>query len=140
MKLQFNNPKYILVLIVSILIVVSSNLNWNKDHWKGIIESDAKGYYAYLPAVFIYKDLNFEFFHKIEKEKYYDKNLFYDYRSGAYGKTINKYYCGTALLEMPFFLTAHGLSYLINYDMDGYSKLYQVFINLSGIFYAFLGL
>ena len=70
---------------------VSSNLNWGKDHWKGILEADAKGYYAYLPAIFIYHDLNFGFFEKIEKEQYYDKNLYYDYTAGSNGKRINKY-------------------------------------------------
>jgi hypothetical protein len=140
MILKLSNPKYIIILIVSILLIVSSNLNWGGNHWKGIIKSDAKGYYAYLPATFIYNDLNFKFFDSIEKKKYYDENWYYDYRSGAYGKTINKYYCGTAVLESPFFLMAHWLSYLFNYEQDGYSKLYQVFINLSGVFYLFLGL
>lgn len=140
MGIKLDKSKYTILLIVSVLFVVSSNLNWNKNHWQGIIKSDAKGYYAYLPAVFIYNDLNFSFFDKIDKEKYYNENLYYDYRSGANGKTISKYYCGTALLEMPFFLTAHGLSYFFGYDTDGYSKLYQVFINIAGIFYLFLGL
>ena len=31
------------------------------------MESDAKGYYAYLPAVFVYEDLHFGFFDEIEK-------------------------------------------------------------------------
>lgn len=69
---------------------VSYNLHSGKDNWKGIIESDGKGYYAYLPAIFIYNDLNFGFFDKIEKEKYYDEFRYYDYRSGANGKIINK--------------------------------------------------
>jgi len=86
------------------MTIVTSNLNWGKNSWVGIVESDGKGYYAYLPAIFIYNDLNFGFFDEIEKEKYYDENLYYDYRSGAHGKVINKYYCGTALAELPFFL------------------------------------
>ena len=56
-------------MIMVIMTLVTSNLNWGKDHWKGIVEADAKGYYAYLPAIFIYKDLNFGFFKKIEEEK-----------------------------------------------------------------------
>ena len=48
----------VLFVIISITTLVSSNLNWGKNHWRGIIESDGKGYYAYLPAIFIYKDLN----------------------------------------------------------------------------------
>ncbi|WP_156026817.1 hypothetical protein [Sporocytophaga myxococcoides] len=123
------------------MTVITSNLNWGKDHWKAIIESDAKGYYAYLPAVFIYKDLNFDFFQFIEKEKYYNENLFYDYRTNtSNGKVINKYYCGTALVQLPFFIIAHFSSYLGHYEMDGYSKLYPVLISIAAIFYLLMGL
>jgi len=126
--------------IMLIMTIVSSNLNWGKDRWKDIIESDAKGYYAYLPAIFIYHDLNFDFFNLIEKDKYYDKNLYYDYRSSANGKIINKYYCGTALAELPFFLIAHTMSYLLDFKADGYSKLYHIFINIAALFYLLVGL
>jgi len=129
-------------LLASILVMlfVASNLNLGKDYWRGIIESDAKGYYAYLPAIFIYHDLNFGFFDAIEKEKYYHPNLYYDYRAKSNDKVINKYFCGTALAELPFFLMAHYLSSLFGYDADGFSKLYPLFVNLAALFYLFLGL
>ncbi len=123
-----------------LMTIVSSNLNWGKEHWKGILEADAKGYYAYLPALFIYNDLNFGFFDYIEKDKYYNSNWYYDYRSGSEGKVINKYYVGTAIAQLPFFLVAHFLSYLSNYDMDGYSKLYAIFINIAALTYLLVGL
>jgi hypothetical protein len=123
-----------------IMVMISSNLNWNKNYQKGILESDARGYYAYLPAIFIYKDLNFGFFDKIEREKYYNKNLFYDYRLSSNGNVIDKYYCGTALAELPFFLIAHLSSYLKNFDTDGYSKLYAVFVSIAALFYLAIGL
>jgi hypothetical protein len=123
-----------IITIILIVTVVSSNLNWEKEDWKGIIESDGKGYYAYLPAIFIYQDLNFGFFESIEEDKYYDENLYYDYRSHANGQVIDKYYCGTALLESPFFLIAHLFSYLLDYELDGYSILYPISINISAIF------
>ena len=126
--------------IVFIMIIVSSNLNWGKNHWKRIIGADAKGYYAWLPAVFIYHDLNFGFFDEIEKEKYYDENLYYDYRAYWNDKTISKYYCGTAVAQLPFFLAAHSLSHLPGYDSDGYSKPYPVLINLAAVFYLLIGL
>lgn len=127
-------------IIVLIMIVVSSNMNWGKDHWKRTVSADAKGYYAYLPAIFNYHDLNFGFFEKIEKEKYFDKNLYYDYRAYWNEKTISKYYCGTALAQLPFFLVAHCISHFFDYDMDGYSKVYMVLINLAAIFYLLIGL
>lgn len=140
MNSKMTISKVAIAVIMLIMVFISSNLNWGNDNWRGIIEADGKGYYAYLPAIFIYNDLNFGFFEEIEKEKYYDKNFYYDYRSGANGKVINKYYCGTALLQSPFFLLAHTVSYLLNYDTDGYSKLYPIFINIAALFYLLIGL
>ncbi len=132
--------KISLLAVMLIMTVVSSNLNWGDDNWKDIVEADGKGYYAYLPAVFIYHDLNFGFFEKIEMEKYYNKNIFYDYRSYSNNKTIDKYYCGTALTVMPFFLIAHSLSYFYGNDTDGFSKLYMVFVSVAALFYLLIGL
>jgi len=123
-----------------IMTAISSNLNWGKDFWVGIIEADGKGYYAYLPAIFIYDDLNFGFFDEIEKEKYYHENLFYDYRSWAHGKVINKYYCGTALVELPFFMIADIGAKVFDFEADGYSKIYPVLISISALFYLLIGL
>jgi hypothetical protein len=133
-------PLHSLVFIGLIMVVVSSNIHWGQDHWKNMIEADAKGYYAYLPAVFIYEDLNFGFFDKIEKETYYNPQWFYDYRSYAHGKVINKYYCGTALCQLPFFGIAHVLSPMMGLPQDGYSKLYMIMINVAAIVYLMLGL
>lgn len=132
--------KLTILAIMVVMTIVCSNLNWGKQNWVDILESDARGYYAWLPAVFIYKDLNFNFFEKIEKEKYYNKNLYYDYRIGAYNHSINKYFCGTALAELPFFLTAHALARLLDLDADGYSKIYPVSISIAALFYLFAGL
>lgn len=126
--------------ICLIMILVTSNINWGGDRYKGVLESDAKGYYAYLPAIFIYHDLNFTFFDHIEKEKYYNENLFYDYRAFSSGAYISKYYAGTALAQMPFFLVAHFVSLAGNADADGYSKPYMIAVNLAALFYLFLGL
>lgn len=139
-KKLISNPGFSLGAIVLILVVVSSNINWGKDHWKNIIEADGKGYYAYLPAIFIYQDLNFGFFDEIEKDKYYSVHTYYDYRSNAEGKIINKYYAGTAVAQLPFFLIAHLFSPAFGFEQDGYSKLYTIFINLAGIFYLVAGL
>ena len=140
MKNEITSSRVSIVLIMLIMTIVTSNLNWGKNSWVGIVESDGKGYYAYLPAIFIYNDLNFGFFDEIEKEKYYDENLYYDYRSGAHGKVINKYYCGTALAELPFFLIAHLSVNLMSLDADGFSKTYPILISIAALFYLMIGL
>lgn len=129
----------VLAALAILLIWVAANINWGKDNWKGILESDAKGYYAYLPAVFIYQDLNFSFLDEIE-EKYDRKLIYYDYRRKVHDKHINKYFAGTAVLQLPFFLMAHAITSLSDGDADGYSKWYLIFITIAAIFYQLLGL
>lgn len=122
-----------------LLIWYSSNIQWGKDHWKNILEADAKGYYAYLPAVFIYNDMHFNFHDSIEK-KYYDSTTFYEYRTASNGYIINKYYSGTALMQLPFFVLGHITTKIAGTDADGYSKWYQVFINIGSVFYLCMGM
>lgn len=138
-KVDFS--KVTLVAIIVLMTAISSNINWGKERWRGIVEADGKGYYAYLPAIFIYHDLNFGFFDHIEKEKYYNPNRYYDYRANSgTGELINKYYSGTALAELPFFMIAHAMTIASGGDADGYSKFYMIFINIAALFYLFLGL
>ena len=63
--------KYIVCLITVIILFCSSNIKLNNDSWKSVLmnDSDGKGYYAYLPAVFIYHDLHFRFFENVGKRK-----------------------------------------------------------------------
>jgi len=140
MKDKITPSRISVFVIIFLMTCVTANLNWGKDHWKEIILSDGKGYYAYLPAIFIYHDLNLGFFDKIEKQDYYNKFLYYDYRANGNGKVIDKYFCGTALAELPFFLTAHALSPLSGYRPDGYSNLYHILISIAALFYLLAGL
>lgn len=135
-----NLPLLTIALIMVIMTLISSNIQWGRENWKGILESDAKGYYAYLPAVFIYEDLHFNFFDQIEKEKYYNEKLFFEYRAHVNDTTINKFYCGTAICQMPFFLTAHVLSPAFGHDQDGYSKFYMVSVSIAALCFLLLGL
>lgn len=121
------------------MLWVTSNLHWGADKWKGILESDAKGYYAYLPAMFIYNDLNFSFLEAVQA-KYPAPHINYDYRANAEGVLINKYYAGTALSQLPFFLAADAITVFTEGERDGYSKWYLMSVNWAALFYLFLGL
>lgn len=135
------SSKAVIVLCIAICFIVTTNIHWGKNKWQNIIEADAKGYYAYLPAVFIYHDLNFNFYDSIEKKKYYNDFLVYDYRATAPdGRRIDKYYCGTAVAQLPFFLIAHVLAKISGADADGYSRPYMLSITLAALFYLFIGL
>ena len=127
-------------LVALFMLWPASNNNWGGNRWVDILESDAKGYYAYLPAFIIYKDINFGHFDEIEKEKYYLENIFYDYRLSHNNKILNKYFVGTSILQMPFFFVAHWIALNSDaWDADGFSQPYLVSINIAAIFYVVLG-
>lgn len=132
--------KYTIVFIGFIIVFATSNLKWGDNRYYSLLVHDGKGYYAYLPAVFIYEDLNFGFFDEIENGKYKHRSQFYEYRHVFEGKKVNKYYCGTAIVQTPFFLAAHYLSSSLGYDSDGYSKPYLLSISIASILYLLLGL
>jgi hypothetical protein len=108
--------------------------------WNRVVNSDGKGYYAYLPAIFIYHDLEYRFAEAMEK-KYYPKDgsMAKHFRFEFKGETVNKTFSGICLLWLPFFLIAHFLSYLFGFSTDGYSLLYQLSIGFSAIFYFWIG-
>jgi hypothetical protein len=112
------------------------------DNWKNVIRSDGAGYYAYLPATFIYHDLTYKFAE--EKSKTYQCEVGCDIHFFAShtlaGKRINKYFIGTSIMELPFFIAAWSLSSVFGYSADGYSFLFQAFICLAAIFYLLAGL
>lgn len=112
------------------------------ESWKYTIASDGAGYYAYLPATFIYHDLNYSFAE--EKAPLYKKYPAIDIHlfgnKNAQGKRFNNYFIGTSLLQMPFFLLAYGISAITGASTDGYSYIFQLFIALAGIFYLLAGL
>ena len=123
------------------MVLISNNLNWTRDYWKGVIESDAKGYFAYLPATFVYGDLNYGFYDELEMDKYYDPNYYFEYRFQTDDdRYYNKYFCGSAIAMSPFYIMGHIVATSSGYDADGYSFPYIVSITLAALFYLFLGL
>lgn len=140
MKYNLSIDRWVIIIIGIISIWVSSNLSWGDGKPQTIIEADGKGYYAHLPALFIFHDLNFGFFEEYEGGKYYNKNLYYDYLKEFKGKRYNKYYAGTAVPMAPFFFMAHILSKIRGLPADGYSDLYHIFINIAAIFYLIVAL
>ncbi|HLG02052.1 MAG TPA: hypothetical protein VI731_00560 [Bacteroidia bacterium] len=93
---------------------------------EGILSSDAGGYYAYLPALFIYN------FNEPDTSLVMDRTGF-RYENG---KLVSKYPLGLAIGQSPFFMVAH----LFANKKDGYSRPYHIAIRLSGVFYSSFGL
>ncbi|HOW32420.1 MAG TPA: hypothetical protein PLP88_12720, partial [Bacteroidales bacterium] len=111
------------------------------DPWDRVINSDGKGYYAYLPALFIYHDLSFSFIDGYENN-YYPKggDLYKDFRVDTGSGIADKYFPGLAILWLPFFLIAHFIALVFGFSADGYSAPYQLLIALSALFYLCCGL
>lgn len=131
--------KVFLTLLCFVFVYNAVNIRWSGDtKWKRIVQGDGRGYYAFLPALFIYQDFNYHFYDSVESKKF-DKSL-YKYVRIAQGKRVDKYFVGVSVLQMPFFLMAHASSAIFHKPMDGYSKLYFKFMHLSGIFYFMIGL
>lgn len=129
-------PEFILVIYILLFLFFKHP----GETWDRSINSDGKGYYAYLPALFIYHDLSYKFVESYEA-KYYpiDRSAFKEFRMQSNGKTINKCFPGLAFLWLPFFLIAHLLSFLFGFPNDGYSLIYQYAISIAALFYLWLG-
>lgn len=130
-------PAEIIVLICLVFTVIYRPVD---DAWDRPIESDGKGYYAYLPAVFIYNDLHFNFVDDYESTYYPHGFSYVNFLNETEdGGKVNQFFCGVAVLWLPFFLLAHALSLLFGFEPDGYSLLYQQSIMAASLFYLWLG-
>ncbi len=116
-----------------------------KSAWHPFIAGDGLGYYAYLPATFIYHDteLNFAWFNKVYKANYVNSSFDNpeDNFLVKYGdKKINKYYQGLSFIWMPFFFVGHLAAKIMHAPCDGFSQPYQWSMALASLFYLLLAL
>lgn len=141
MKQIFNKylVQFTILLSAVILVWVSANLKWGDDRWNRIVYNDARGLYAYLPAIFIYQDLSFSYFKDKIEAPFNQDNLFYYKNKDHNNGVINKYHVGTSMAIMPFFLLGHLISWIVGNPLDGYSAYYLIFIQVATIFYALVG-
>lgn len=135
------NNGYLFIIGIILLLFVVQNNKWNNDFRRPII-GDAKGYYAYLPAVFIYQDFSYKFVEALEL-KYYpaDGSLRKDFLvAQPNGTSVNKCFPGTAIFYLPFFLLAFILSYVFGLSLDGYAPIFQYSLVAAHLCYFLLAL
>ena len=117
---------YLLIFFLLSIPVMISRISENP---RAVIWSDAEGYYQYLPALFIINDV-----HQLPPGSVWP---YFNDR----GEYVNKYTCGIAYFEWPFFLAAYVLSDLFGYTASDYfNPVYCYAMAASGLFFAFLGL
>jgi hypothetical protein len=116
------------IVFVGILFSLIISLKKDKGFaYIGGIDGDGKGYYLYLPAIFI----NQNFSHQAIDDRFI---LDFD------GRAANKYYAGTALCMLPFFLIGCIISFVLGIELTGYSAPFQIMIGLAALFYFIAGL
>lgn len=132
--------RFSIPLLAFIFIYSTFNLNYHREDWKKNVRTDGMGYYAYLPALFIYHDLEFDWVDSCLLKGIIDSTTFSPFAVWQKTGSCNKYYWGTSLSIMPFFLIAHGYAHLTGEPMTGYSKPYLMGVSFAAIFYALAGL
>ncbi len=139
--MKLNWAKFLFFQEVAIIFLYLVLLNNYFERKEVVIIADGKGYYDYLPATFIYHDLNFNYTDTLITEFYNHKEYNAGINPEINGWKVNKYFVGTALVQTPFFLTAHLIATNSeSYIADGYSSIYQDFVFYAALFYLFIGL
>lgn len=130
-------------LLCALIMTVASFVyypKWNKAYTEAIISWDVAGYYAYLPAIFIYKDLHtLSFMPEINAT--YKPTAWLDQSiPHSSGSQVLKYSAGLAIHFLPAFLVAHALAEPLGFPPDGYSLPYQLSIQIWSFLWSLLGL
>jgi hypothetical protein len=120
------------------LLGLAVSFRWVDHGWEKIVDSDGRGYYAYLPAIFSYHDLDFRYFFtgRLDVPIDYTTNFLFIID----GHYVIKYPPGVAVMLIPFYGLATLFSLLFGFEMNGYSFFYQIMVSLGAIFYCILGL
>ena len=122
------------VVIVIVILYNAFEQDWKNPNW--VIQTDVKGYYLYLPSFFIHHDVTLNYIN--ENPAQYSGKVWF--LKTPEGNKIIQYTYGQALLYSPFFLIAHGIAPLLEYESYGYSPPYKFALLVSSIFYLSLAL
>jgi len=135
--IQILKSVFVEVVLVFLYILLINNYLGNANR---TLNADGVGYYEYLPSLFIHHDMyrkdvtsatDTSLYHRISSYAFY-----VDYEDFK----VNKYPCGTAVLESPFFLFTHMIVPNEGNYEDGYQRPYQLAVFYAALFYLFLTL
>lgn len=135
--------KYAYILCVALLAYANLSFypKWKKGGTEAALSWDVCGYYYYLPAVFIYKDVKKVAFHtELDKKYDYQAGDFYAALPSESGNLVMKYSVGMAIMYAPAFFVAHILAKPMGFEADGFSLIYQFAIHVWSLLWAFVGL
>lgn len=113
--------------------------------------ADCNGYYAYLPAWFVYQDLTF-----VDQVEAGYSTMHLTALKDSDGNLVryaNRYQVGVAVMQIPFYLASelvsrifyypesfHAASFArLNYPLNGFNPINEYMVGLGGVFYGIAG-
>lgn len=129
----------IIIFSVFLAALLAFSGLFDNEAMYGKIHADAQGYYGYLVAVFIEQSFDWEQVIHSYADVYFDGGGADFTVSSDLGR-INKYYVGTAVLMLPFFLLSCVAAWLLGYPIDGYSIPFQQGVMFGALFYSGMGM
>jgi hypothetical protein len=139
---SFSGKALLFCMVVSFITAFYFYPRWEKKDSESTLSWDASGYYMYLPALFIYKDIKKCSFRDTILQKYRPTPDFQQaYFHEPSGNFVMKYSSGQALVELPFFAFGHAWALLSDtYPEDGFSFPYQASIGIGMFLFSLIGL
>ena len=118
--------KSIIFFTMIIMILTNAVMYLFFGAYTNVIRVDGKGYYVYLPAIFVYgNDLSFHF---LEDTSEFLVN------------GVNRYPIGVAICWLPFWLVGRLIYSILKVNDTGYGLIYELLILFSGFFYWAVGI
>jgi len=136
-------PRLIKIFTLSFAVLITGIFSWRYTRTADSFHGDALGYYLYLPSAFIYHNLDAP--DSVAGEANISPGIrwYLDQQKQNVtptGRHLVQYTYGVALMELPFFLAAHGYSKMCGGTANGYTGAYNSMLKLCGFFYVLLGL
>lgn len=143
MEANYFRFRYLTLLVGAVyLFSFGYYQRWNNSIRQG---GDSWGYYGYLPAAFIYGDLDNISDSYLKRFPYTNFGPHFPSPGGELpiaenGHRVIKYTCGVAIMQLPFFMLGHAWAGLdSDYPQDGFSFPYVCCVLLGTLFYLLLG-
>ncbi len=136
-RIKFSISAILIIMGFQVNTLMNQDKGFGKSRWQthNVITWDVREYYAYLPAIFHYKNPAFTF---LDTMKGQDKaNL--DCGKSPIGKYVCRFSIGMAIAYAPFYLIADQVARFEGISRDGFSEPYQFGLYISGFIYSVIG-
>lgn len=137
-----------LVIALSVIWLIGS-IDYYGMHERFLKDGgDAWGYYIYLPSVFISGDISSLAYVSAKREEFSPHTINKSINHLGYGEVyiapngnpVIKYTSGVAIMLSPFFLIAHGLSFLTGNETSGFTDIYWWSMYLGVMIWVLIGM